>query len=320
MKTILSVIIPVYNAEKYLYRCLESIVSQLRDSVEIILVNDGSIDQSPQICNIFAKQYSSIKVIHQSNHGVSSARNKGLEIAKGEYITFVDSDDYITQNYFSSIMEALKTKKDLYFFKCIKLEKAKKEEIRDWIDQLPRNIDKEEVYRILLSGKSNEPWDKVYRNELIRSNNISFQTGVSLGEDLIFTLHFARYVKKAELIPKILYCYRILQTGLCQRKNDFQTLYWHNKLFCAMDTFIIDKKIDEETKYKSYAYMLQILTNCCGKLYKNKISRDNITKQLIEFEWFYKLIGYKYKDMKSKIRQFVLKNELYWIAEKLFRK
>lgn len=107
----ISIIIPVYNVEKYLKRCLESVVNQTYKNLEIILVNDGSTDSSLEICNDYADKDPRVLVINQDNKGLSGARNSGLEIAKGDYIGFVDSDDWIETNMFSTMIKVLKDKK-----------------------------------------------------------------------------------------------------------------------------------------------------------------------------------------------------------------
>ena len=105
MRPFLSVIIPVYNVEDYLYRCIDSISKQTLIDLEIILINDGSTDTSGIICNDFADKDNRIKVIHQKNAGVSVARNKGVEIAIGDYVTFVDSDDWIEPTMYEEMFK-----------------------------------------------------------------------------------------------------------------------------------------------------------------------------------------------------------------------
>lgn len=102
-----SIIVPIYNMEKYLGRCIDSILVQTHTNIEVILVDDGSTDSSPQVCDDYAKRDPRIKVIHKSNGGLSSARNAGLDIATGDYIGFVDSDDYISTDMYKVLAERL---------------------------------------------------------------------------------------------------------------------------------------------------------------------------------------------------------------------
>ena len=117
MEPILSVVIPIYNVEDYLERCIDSVLNQNVDEIEIILVDDGSPDKCPQICDSYATKFSNIKVVHKKNAGLSAARNTGIELATGKYITFLDSDDAWMQNKLSHIMQILFEKKpDLLMF------------------------------------------------------------------------------------------------------------------------------------------------------------------------------------------------------------
>lgn len=124
---LLSVIVPVYNVKSYINRCLESIVEQLDSRIEIILVDDGSTDGSGVICDDYASKYDAIKVIHQTNKGVSAARNQGLKMAQGEYIAWIDPDDYVTPNWKESILDALVTKNvDILIYDYISIKKWEK--------------------------------------------------------------------------------------------------------------------------------------------------------------------------------------------------
>ena len=107
MKPLLSVIVPVYNVEKYLKRCLESILVQSWNDYEIILVDDGSTDSSAQICDLYAEKYEMIRVIHKENKGLSDTRNRGIEEASGEYVYFPDSDDWLEPNTFSELSDVI---------------------------------------------------------------------------------------------------------------------------------------------------------------------------------------------------------------------
>ena len=117
-KTLISIIVPVYRTEKYLDRCVESIVNQTYKNLEIILVDDGSPDDCPKMCDEWAKKDKRIKVIHKENGGVSSARNIGIKSAKGKYIGFVDSDDYIEKEMYESLIDVLNKNKNLDYIYC----------------------------------------------------------------------------------------------------------------------------------------------------------------------------------------------------------
>src|SRR5699024_8688641 len=116
----ISVIVPVYNAEKYLHRCIKSILDQTYKNLEIILVDDGSIDTSGKICDYYDHKDERIKVIHKENGGQSSARNTGLTIASGDYVSFVDSDDWIVEDIYEYCINLIKTTNcDVVDFKCM---------------------------------------------------------------------------------------------------------------------------------------------------------------------------------------------------------
>ena len=110
VKNRISIIVPVYNAEKYLEKCIESILGQTYDDWELLLINDGSVDASGKICDFYASKDERIKAFHQDNAGVSVARNYGIKESCGEFLTFVDSDDYITENHIEGLIEAMQEK------------------------------------------------------------------------------------------------------------------------------------------------------------------------------------------------------------------
>ena len=99
MEKLISIVLPIYNVEKYIEKCMDSVLNQTYKNIEVILVDDGSPDRCPKICEEYAKKDNRIKVVHKENGGLSDARNAGIKVANGEYITFIDSDDYIDQDY-----------------------------------------------------------------------------------------------------------------------------------------------------------------------------------------------------------------------------
>ena len=119
MDKLISVIVPIYNVEKYLTKCIESIINQTYKNLEIILVDDGSPDKSPIICDEYAKKDNRIKVIHKKNGGLSDARNYGMSLATGEYISFIDSDDYVTDDYIMTLYSLIENMSVKFQLLCI---------------------------------------------------------------------------------------------------------------------------------------------------------------------------------------------------------
>lgn len=205
----ISVIIPVYNVEKYLTRCLESVVSQSFKDFEIILVDDGSTDSSGMICDKFSLNDSRIKVIHKINGGLSSARNAGLDIANGKYITFIDSDDWVLQDAFEYLISIIeKTQSDVvsadYIFtngESIEANSDYKELVIEGTD----NILKFYLEQDIPHKKNDFPvWIKLYRKELF--NNIRFPNG-KIYEDTITNYKIFSKCKKYTKSTRIIYAY-----------------------------------------------------------------------------------------------------------------
>ena len=178
MKPLLTVVIPVYNVEKYLKRCVESVFVQEWHNYDILLVDDGSTDSSPQICDDYAKVYDFISVIHKKNGGLSEARNTGISHAKGDYVYFPDSDDWLEPQTFKELAEVLESQEfDIVSFNR---EFVKGEEDPIVSDPLVTQVfeGKDAFVRMLkhsyITGFAN---DKIYKKSLFIDNNISFPKG-----------------------------------------------------------------------------------------------------------------------------------------------
>lgn len=231
----ISIIVPVYNSGKYLDYCLGSIYRQNYQDWECILINDGSTDDSGLICDCWSKKDSRIRVFHQSNSGVSIARNNGISHARGEYITFVDSDDWINDNYLSiliangggcdlivsGIIDQYPGGKSITSKPSIsEIINISRSCVDTFIDLLKKN---------LLYG----PTNKLYKSDIIRKYGINFPEGCSLGEDLVFNFKYLNYVGSIETISEACYNYRKSQSGslfTTVHYNQFQTDYQHWKI------------------------------------------------------------------------------------------
>lgn len=196
-----SVIIPVYNAEKTLCRCLDSLIDQKYERAEIILINDGSKDQSGKICREYAEKHSCVKYIEQENAGASAARNAGLNIASGEYITFVDSDDYVENTYFSEL-DKYDTDFVVFAHKVIRGENIVEYHFASGLMNAETNTD---VIFEVLKNRLAGPCNKRFKKSIISRNKLSFHDDLIIGEDFIFGLEYMLACESSCVAPAHLY-------------------------------------------------------------------------------------------------------------------
>ncbi len=219
----ISVIIPIFNAEKYLEECLESIVSStVFNEIEVILVDDGSKDNSGRICDSFSQKYENIKVFHIENGGVSNARNVALANATGEYITFCDADDYYVNNILDVALQKLnENAADVLFFEYLN-------ENRDGsylrvAYPFEKNIVLSEDYRTVLftymlgETRFNSLWNKIFKREVIVKNSILFKKEQKRGGDRDFVIRFLAECKTFFYLPEDGYFYRYVETSIVNR-------------------------------------------------------------------------------------------------------
>lgn len=227
-KPLFSFIVPVFNAENYLNKCLNSICSQSFTDYEVVLVDDGSTDKSGEICNVYQKNNDRIKVFHKKNEGVSVARNKGLELAKGEYLVFVDSDDWIDDNFLEFVVTHIDDADLLFYGHKMHFSNGNvvsyyphsitcenRSSIENEIVKLKHNAENFEYYGFT--------WNKVFRRNIIVDNEISFISDLSMREDELFTTTYCRHVERIKVISSPIYNYRITENGLRSKTNDAET-------------------------------------------------------------------------------------------------
>lgn len=201
-----SIIIPIYNAEATLRRCLDSLVGQQFSDYELLLINDGSTDDSDAICREYANTYSCVRYFAKENGGVSSARNLGLEQAKGEYILFVDSDDYVADNYFAAISAAVKdTSPDLLLFGYCNLgDKSAEWSTGEFYESTETGVAKQ-VSSALRRYLFSSLWNKVFKREIINEYQLEFKSDLDIGEDQTYVFEYTMNIKTIASITDILY-------------------------------------------------------------------------------------------------------------------
>ena len=215
----ISIIIPVHNVEEYLEKCLNSIIFQINEQDEIILINDNSQDSSEEICKKFAEQYNNVKFENGAYGGPSKTRNIGIKMATGKYIMFVDSDDYLKNNYISRMIKDIE-KYELrvcsYYFEYPDIKKIKPQKYdEEKTENETIEIMKDDFITLYSRQLLNLVWNKIYYANIIKENNILFDENVTKGEDLLFNLEYIKHINtNIAVINEPLYYYVSKKTGL----------------------------------------------------------------------------------------------------------
>lgn len=226
----ISIIVPVYNVEKYIEKCIKSILAQENCNMEIIIVNDGSTDSSLKICNRISKYDNRIKIITQNNGGLSAARNTGLKYANGDYCYFIDGDDYLENNILEEIIDEIEEKSaDCIVFGYRKVTENGKELIRLNLEEhnymLQNNENyKEFIFGQYLSGKlAFAVWNKIYSMNIIKNNNLKFQPNKKIfAEDVCFNLIYFMFCRKIIIRKIISYNYLQRKDSIMQRTTEIK--------------------------------------------------------------------------------------------------
>ena len=311
---IISVIVPVYNVEQYLPHCIDSILTQTFTDFEVLLIDDGSTDNSGRICDEYAKKDNRIRVFHKENGGVSSARNVGLDNAEGEFLGFVDGDDILSPVYLMILLKALE---DLHVDLVIAQYTSKSsdavslnEEIMFW------EVKDSVIY--LENAFCNDMidgylWNKLFKRDIVLGNNIRFRSDISVWEDMLFVVSYCTFIRLIALIDNIIYYYRhrngsavnridirkavgklnVIESmiALFEHKNfkiEKELLLMHKKLMLEIGVHIVKMKILKYRKYSNSQEKLMVE-------YSNKLKKVNLQelKMNISFKDYIKFIFIK---------------------------
>lgn len=290
----LSIVIPIYNVKKYLECCVGSVLNQTYKQFELILVDDGSIDGSSEICDNYAGKDSRIKVVHKANGGVSSARNAGIDLAIGDYVLFIDADDYIEKDYLQTFVENCSADCDLVV--CgFTYDFGTKKEVNEVekVESLTIDDYKKRFNQLYAKSLTNSPFAKLYKRELI--TGLTFDKTVSLGEDLLFNLEYVSRCKKIKVVPYSGYMYN--QTNVSSATRKYNTEYYDCIIKCYEKSKIF---VYGKVEICGDAIDIMFCNNCINltqlvcesKL--NKLQKKEIVSTILNNEQFL-AISKKYK-------------------------
>lgn len=276
----ISIIVPVYNAEKYLDNCINSLLSQTYTDLEIILVDDGSPDRSGEICDAYAERDSRIRVIHQQNGGQSSARNTGLALASGEYVGFVDADDTVEPDMYAVLYEAIQGR-DLSICGARRVREGqvlrKTEKTVNFVA-----LDFDGLYKEVYGRMNNGVWNKLFRRELAQA--CRFTEGLFHNEDLIFLLNYLPLAQNGSITTKVAYNY-FVREGSVTNRNHFSERAFDEVRGKDMARELIEQHYPRLSN-SALMYCFIARLNMCRKLYRYHC-QDEYRSVLNEYRAFW---------------------------------
>lgn len=306
-KEIISVIVPVYKVEKYIRKSIDSIINQTYKYLEIILVDDGSPDNCPQICDEYAKRDNRIKVVHQNNMGVAAARNRGIEIATGKYIGFVDSDDYIENTMFEDLLEALVTNNAQMSICNINVITDKENYIKNNYPD-SKTYSKKEILRELILDKNIQsyPCNKLYLKTLF--DKIRYPVGRNY-EDIGTTFYLAEKCDKVQLIGKVEYNY-INRSDSIVFNIKSKTII--DYIDIIMDRYEYINKKYEDLKIYNFYYITKTLITAYNDIKKIESISENLKKS---YEGIYLTVKENFKNYENQIIEFFNEKQVNTLYE-----
>lgn len=283
----LSVIVPIYNVEKYLRQCLDSVVNQTFRDLEIILIDDGSPDRCGEICDEYEKRDNRIKVIHKENGGLPSARNDGIDMATGEWVAFVDSDDWLELDiYEKAIAAGDKYDVDILFFNSFR--NSEKKESKAYLFEKEFYSDDKEYIKSLQAGVMCKylvkipdlafPWNRIIRRKIIITNKLHFQETRAY-EDLIYAVECMQYAEKIAFINSHGYHYRENELSISRMYNP-NRISIDKKVFSEL--IHLGKLYQADEMYYSAlnAFIVQVIANDTTRYFFNSQNKNNLFVKL----------------------------------------
>lgn len=319
MKTdnLVSIIVPVYNTQNYLSNCINSILNQSYKNIEVILINDGSTDQSAEICDKYATLDSRVKVIHQKNSGVSNARNTGIKKSNGSYISFVDSDDTIDKDFIDVLYNGFNESIDMTVcdFKITDNNHDLEFEKNIYEPTQKKVLSRKEAVETVLYGKlfAGHSCNKMFRKTLL--NKIEFQEGIYVYEDMLFVIEYLLKSNAVLYIKKPLYRYYIRDNSASHgTMSDKKTT-----AFAALN--VIEEKIKKEFGNQFLPLInynrIKWIMYCYTLLAYDKPNRKKHGGILKENLKIHKSNSYLTKKMKIKIFMLSVNTKIYYLSVKI---
>lgn len=265
----LSIIVPVYNVALYISECIDSIINQTYRDIEIIIVDDGSTDESPEIVDNLAQSDERITVIHQKNKGLPGARNTGLSIASGEYIGFIDSDDRIKPNMYELLINNIQTHDaDLSVCNFLRFSKSSSLISHRYGDNVVNYDNKNSCvfYDMVIDSSCN----KLYKLDIIRKHNIQFEDkSIVPQEDFYFLLKYFAHIDKVSTVSEAMYEYRIRKSSITNSKQPDDFIQGSIRIVDKVNEYHKSKNINRDTKEFELYLFINMMQSCINNINQN---------------------------------------------------
>ena len=298
MSDLLSVIVPVYNTKPYLQECFDSLLGQSYQNIEIIVVDDGSTDGSAELCDEYAQKEPRIKVYHQPNSGVSSARNLGIDKCQGEYVSFMDSDDQILPDIYSVMIKSMKAERvglavssfTFWYPENGGEEQCFKHSVEGLLyrDDAMCEMLKPKSYRCYL-------YNKVFLGDVLRSNpDLRLDISLKMMEDLDFVIRYVTHIERAVFLPQSYYLYRMRSDSASHQLKTFE----HIKTFEQVIPYVqkhYQMKCEETIRWNYYATLLAYgkeNKKCNVAIYRECLEKIQDERRFFLTHNRYSLLGY----------------------------
>lgn len=318
-----SVIVPVYNAEKYIRRCVDSILVQTFNDFELLLIDDGSTDSSGSICEEYAVLDNRVRVFHKVNGGVSSARNLGLENAFGEWVSFIDSDDYVSSTYIQDLYSQINDTVELVISFSVSVFRDKYSQMT-YLDKLISRKNFELLITEYDLDWRTSPWAKLYKRSVIATNGMRFNISLPIAEDLVFLYEYLLYIEQIRVKGVSNYFYSAeIEGSLTKRINVPKVEYVCYQNVIGVVNKIIHEKgissIDAITRLKRLkkTYAMRVINS----LYLNKLPRKVRLRYLTQIDSSLLLIDAS-DTLKDRISAALMSYKLYLVYDflRMFKK
>lgn len=310
----LSIILPAYNREKTIDKCISSLINQIDENTEIIIVDDGSDDNTVSLCEKYLTN--NVKLIKQEHLGVSTARNNGIKNASGKYISFIDSDDYVGENYIKVLKAAITDNPEFVVFDSFECQDKSGSFHKRSIDiPLSKNLHIKSLYPYLINQQINAVWLKLFKADIINENNIEFSKDMIIAEDYLFIMDYISACKSYKTIAYLPYYFNFNMSGTYTVKVEhlLNLMNSYNKTVA----FTKSKYQDADTQ-KMTGRFLQQTVETASKINERGLMSASLENEFVNSGLYTDLIGCDYRKIKSKIEKSILVKKNWKAGIKFF--